>query len=239
MLKIQDLHVYISSFLHVIQGIDLTVEEGETLFIIGRNGSGKTTLLRSIVGFIQPSRGRIIYKNLDITYKPSYERAKMGIRYVPDNRRLFNSLSVEENLLIGLMDTDSKKKDVTDRLEYVYNIFPDLKKLRKLKANQLSGGQQQMLNIARAIVSPNVKLLLIDEPTEGLSPVFVSRIIFSLENLIKENLSMIIVETKPAVLRKIKGKYVVMSNGSVISQGFVEELLSNKELMDKYLGVTT
>lgn len=239
MLKIQDLHVYISSFLHVIQGIDLTVEEGETLFIIGRNGSGKTTLLRSIVGFIQPSRGRIIYKNLDITYKPSYERAKMGIRYVPDNRRLFNSLSVEENLLIGLMDTESKKKDVTDRLEYVYNIFPDLKKLRKLKANQLSGGQQQMLNIARAIVSPNVKLLLIDEPTEGLSPVFVSRIIFSLENLIKENLSMIIVETKPAVLRKIKGKYVVMSNGSVISQGFVEELLSNKELMDKYLGVTT
>ncbi|MEM2203403.1 MAG: ABC transporter ATP-binding protein [Sulfolobales archaeon] len=236
MLEIQDLHAYLGH-LYVVQGVSLRVERGDVLFILGRNGAGKTTLLKTIMGFISPSRGRIFYEGIDITSKPLYERARMGIRYIPDNRRLFPTLTVEENLLVGLSDIHERKKTL-DRLEYIYTVFPDLKKLRKLRAKQLSGGQQQMLNIARAIAHPDAKLFLIDEPTEGLSPIYASKIASVIQDLVREDRGVVIVETKPWLMRKIGGMYAIMNNGRIVSQGGVKDLMSSRDLIERYLGVT-
>ncbi len=235
MLEIQDLHVYLGP-LYVIQGVSLRVERGEALFILGRNGSGKTTLLKTIVGFVALSRGRISYKGVDITSKPPYERARMGMRYIPDNRRLFTSLTVEENLLIGLSGSGYDGEKILERIEYIYSIFPDLKRLRRLKAGQLSGGQQQMLNIARSMASPDADLFLIDEPTEGLSPLYASKIASAIQDLVRGDRGVIIVETRPSTMRRVGGRYAIMSNGRIVSQGSIWDLEGSRDLIERYLG---
>ncbi len=236
MLEIKDLKVFIGS-LYILQGISLSVHKGEIIYLLGRNGAGKTTLLKTIIGFIKPSSGSIAMNGIDITREPTYVRAKLGIRYVPDNKRLFMSLSVEENLYTALLASGLSKDKAIERIEYIYNVFPDLKRLRKLKASQLSGGQQQMLNLARILALPNTKILLVDEPVEGLSPMFVSKILDALMRLVEEGLSMIIVETRPVLMEKINGRYIILNGGKIVSEGYTEDLLKNKILIETYLGL--
>jgi len=235
MLRVKNIEVYIGS-LYILQKISLELYEKETLFVIGSNGAGKTTLLKTIMGFYRPFSGSIEFRGLDITYLPPYERSKLGIRYAPDNRRLFTSLSVEDNLMIPLLADGLPKNKILDRIEYIYNLFPDLKRLRKLKASQLSGGQQQMLNIGRAIISPNTKILLLDEPVEGLSPLYVSKITNALYELAKEGISMIIVETRPTLMKKLEGRCIVLNGGRVVFDGTVEDLVIKQDLIKIYFG---
>jgi len=235
-LEVNDIRVHIGP-LYILQGVSIKLRKGETFFIIGRNGAGKSTLLKTLIGFIKPSSGSIVFEGKGITYEPPYVRAKLGIRYVPDNKRLFTSLSVEENLLAPLLAEGLSKDKAMDRIEYVYNIFPDLKKLRKLKASQLSGGQQQMLNLARAIVSPNLKLLLADEPVEGLSPVFVSKILNAFSELANEGVTMIIVETMPVIMKELSGRCAILNAGRVVFESSTEELLRNEIVMKTYFGL--
>jgi len=237
MLEVKDLRVYIGP-LYILQGVSFVVNKGETLFLIGRNGAGKTTLIKALAGFIKPSTGYIGLDGVDITYEPPYIRARLGMRYVPDNRRLFHSLSVEENLLVPLLSEGIPKEKALERVEHIYNIFPDLKRLRKLRASHLSGGQQQMLNIARAIASPSAKILLVDEPIEGLSPLYASRIVETLSILAEEGVSMVIVETKPQLMAKLGGRYVVLSAGRVAAEGTVEDLIEKKHILEIYLGIS-
>ena len=233
---ISDLKVHIGP-LYILQGVSFQLRKGETFFLIGRNGAGKSTLLKTLVGFIKPSSGSIVFEGKDITYQPPYVRARLGIRYVPDNKRLFASLSVEDNLLASLLAEGLSRSKAMDRIEYVYSLFPDLKRLRKLKASQLSGGQQQMLNLARAIASPSLKLLLADEPVEGLSPIFVSKILEAFSKLVEEGITMVIVETMPVIMKKLSGRCAILNAGTIVFEGSTEDLLKNEIIMKTYFGL--
>ncbi|MCE4613392.1 MAG: ABC transporter ATP-binding protein [Desulfurococcales archaeon] len=234
LLELKDLHVHLGT-LYIIQGVNFRVHEGENLAILGRNGAGKTTLLKSIMGILKPSKGSIKFRGRDITGARLHERARMGIGYVPDTRRIFGSLTVRENLLLGAAGID--KKIIPERLEFVLKIFPDLAKLMNHKARNLSGGQQQMLNIARIIVNPHRRLLLVDEPTEGLSPLYVKRISEAFEVLTREGVTIILVETKPLLVKRITKRYVILSHGKIVKEGDSGELFENPEIMRRYIGV--
>lgn len=238
LLNVRNLEVYIGS-LYILQGISMDLYKGETLFLIGRNGAGKTTLLKTMMGFVKPSSGVIMFDGIDVTRDPPYVRARLGIRYVPDNKRLFTSLTVEENLMASLLGSGVSREKAMDRIEYVYSLFPDLKRLRKLRASQLSGGQQQMLNLGRAIASPNVKIFLVDEPVEGLSPLYASKILEVLSKLSEEGISMIIVETRPMLMKKMSGRYVIINGGRIVSEGFTEDLHRDQTLVSTYLDIST
>lgn len=233
-LKVDDLEVYIGPF-YIVQGVSFEVPITECVVMLGRNGAGKTTTLKSIIGLIPPKNGSIKIFNKEVSGLPPYQIAKMGIGYVPDVRRIFPNLTVEENLRLAMIK--AKEENENDRLELVYNIFPDLKRHRKLKSKALSGGQQQMLNIARGIAPSNNKLLLIDEPTEGLSPIFVQKIIKAFERLKQQRLSILLVESKLDLVKRIAEKYVIMSDGKVVDSGDVDDLLKNKEIIKRHLGV--
>lgn len=234
MLEVRNLYVDIGP-LRVVQGISISVGSREIVALLGRNGAGKTTFIKSLIGLIKPSGGIVRFLGSDITYSPPYYRAKLGLRYIPDTKRLFWTLTVEEHLLLGLIGVNSKK--IAERLEYIYTLFPDLKKLRNLNAAQLSGGQQQMLNIARVIVNPDIKMILVDEPTEGLSPIMTAKITEALKTLADEGISMILVENKLGVVGKLANKVAIVSNGKIVLEGDIS-VIDNKSLIAKYLGFT-
>jgi len=234
LLEVEDLHVHLGS-LYIIQGISLEVREGVNIAVLGRNGSGKTTLLKTVMGMLKSSRGFIRFKGVDITEAPSYKRARMGIGYIPDTRRIFGNLTVKENLVLGATGVD--KKLIEERIRRVTQVFPDLSRLMNRKARNLSGGQQQMLNIARAIMNPKRSLLLIDEPTEGLSPLYVKKISEAFEKLTREGITMIIVETKPMLVKRVAKRFVIISNGRIVEEGEVGELFDKPSLVKKYIGV--
>jgi len=236
-LEIENLHVYIGHF-YIIQGISFNVPEDKCVALLGRNGAGKTTTLKSIIGIIPPSSGSIRFAGKQIAGLPSYQIARMGIGYIPDaSKRVFPNLTVEENLKVALIK--GKEIDEEIRLKMVYDIFPDLKRLRKLKAKALSGGQQQMLNIGRGIVSSNNKLLLIDEPTEGLSPLFVRKIMEAFIRIKEQKIPMLLVDGNLDLIKEIADECIIMSDGKIVQSGKTEELLEDKELIKRYLGVTT
>lgn len=234
-LEVKNLHSYIGLF-HIIQGVSLHIPRGESLALLGRNGAGKTTLLKTIIGIVGKRDGSIKFMGEEIIHLPPHQIARKGIAYVPDVRRIFPNLTVEENLILATMK--HKEENVEERLKLVYDLFPDLYKLRKLKGKNLSGGQQQMLNIARGIVSSNNKLLLVDEPTEGLSPLFVQRIKNAFIRMKEMGLSILIVEGKLSMVRDIAENYAIMSHGRVIAEGRMEELFENKKLIIEHLGIS-
>lgn len=233
-LEIEDLHVSIGPF-QIIQGISFNLPVNESLALLGRNGAGKTTILKSIIGIIPPRKGSIRFLGKEIAGLPSYQIARMGVGYIPDTKRIFLNLTVEENLVLAMIKGKEINKE--ERLRMVYDIFPDLKRLRRLKGKALSGGQQQMLNIARGIVSSKNKLLLIDEPTEGLSPLFVKRIAEAFQRLKEQKISMILVGGKLGLVEQLAEGYVIISHGKIVHRGKTQDLRENKELVKRYLGV--
>jgi len=228
-LEVEGVHTYYGES-HVLQGISLRVEPGEVLAILGRNGMGKTTLIRSIVGFTPPRQGHVRYKDTDITRLPAFRMVELGMALVPQGRRVFPSLSVRENLDVARRGAGRWS------LEQVYALFPRLRDRAANRANKLSGGEQQMLAIGRALMS-NPELLLMDEPTEGLAPLLVREVGRVIAELKRSGLSILLVEQNLALALSVADRVHVLSRGQIVHTGPPVELMQNDDVKTRYLGV--
>ena len=231
MLKILDIHTYYGDS-YVLQGISLEVAKGSVVALLGRNGVGKTTLIRSIIGFTPARRGQILFNDRDITHMAAYKIIRLRIGLVPQGRRIFSSLTVKENLTIAGGTSDASSWD----LKKIYALYPRLEERRNQRANTLSGGEQQMLAIARALIS-NPVFLLMDEPTEGLAPVLVREVGDVILRLKEEGLSIFLVEQNLSFAKKFADYTHVMSKGRIVYSSTPAELWENREIKERYLGV--
>ena len=228
LLEVQDIQTFIGQF-HILQGVTVEVPKSSIVALLGRNGAGKTTTLKSILGLTPPSNGKVILDGKEIQGQRSFDIASMGIGYVPEHRAIFRDLSVEENLKIA----ERRKGDLARKDELIFNLFPDLKRLIHLQGDHLSGGQQQMLAIARALV-PDTKLLLIDEPTEGLAPVIIKQMIEAIRQLSAET-TVLLVEQNFNVATHLAESYVIIEEGRSVKQGEMNDLVEDQETIHRYL----
>jgi branched-chain amino acid transport system ATP-binding protein len=216
---------------HILFGVSLTVSRGEIVCLLGRNGAGKSTTMKSIMGLVQPRKGSIRFKDENITGRKPYLIARMGMGFVPDDRRVFFDLTVEENLEISERRID--RSDSWNR-ERVYDFFQPLKHIRSRKAGFLSGGEQQMLTIARALVT-NPELLLLDEPTEGLAPMIVDMLEHRIRALRDAGLTILLAEQNQKTALGLSDRGYILDNGVIRYNGTIKELRDNEEVMRKYL----
>ncbi|MCL4801090.1 MAG: ABC transporter ATP-binding protein [Burkholderiales bacterium] len=231
MLDVEDIHTYYGDA-YVLQGLSLKLEQGQILGLLGRNGVGKTTLVKSIVGFNPPRRGRIVFKGTDITHVSSFETVRSGMGLVPQGRRVFPTLSVEENLRVAERRADRHGWT----LERVYALFPRLKERRRQRARTLSGGEQQMLAIGRALMT-NPDCLIMDEPSEGLAPIVIQGVWEAVGKLKQEGLSILLVEQNASLALKLVDYVHVISKGRVVYSGTPGELRANEDVKSSYLGI--
>jgi branched-chain amino acid transport system ATP-binding protein len=220
--------------IRAVKGVDLTVRRGELVCLIGANGAGKTTLLKSLCGMLAPSRGEILYEDNSIAGKPSYELVRQGISLVPEGRGIFGRLTVEENIKIGAYarrDGAGIRADM-DRL---YELFPRLSERRAQQAGTLSGGEQQMLAIGRALMS-RPRLLLLDEPSMGLAPMLVQKIFHTIQRIVEEGVTLLLVEQNAQLALGISHRGYVMESGKIILTDSAEALLKNPKVRHAYLG---
>jgi branched-chain amino acid transport system ATP-binding protein len=229
LLQMRDVQTFIGQF-HILQGVNINVPRGTITVLLGRNGAGKTTTLKTILGLTPPRYGQVIFDGEEIQGRRTYEIAAMGIGFVPDYRAIFRDLTVEENLQIA----ERRKGDLQRKADFIFGLFPDLKRLIKLRGNQLSGGQQQMLAIARALVADN-KLLLIDEPTEGLAPVIIEQMITAIQKLSAET-TVLLVEQNFIVASQLAQYYVIIEEGRSVKSGLMTDLLKDDTTIQRYLG---
>lgn len=232
MLVLEDVHAHYGSA-HVLHGISLQVNAGKIVCLLGRNGAGKSTTLKTIMGVVQPSAGKISFKGETISGLPPHVIATRGLAWVPEDRRVFASLSVEENITVaGQAISGNSSARIAEALDF----FPDLKARMDQRAGSLSGGQQQMLTIARALAS-KPDLILLDEPTEGLSPIMVSVIRDGIVKSRERGASILLVEQNFALATEVAEEFFVMSRGTIVYQGTRDELLSAPEVIKEHLGV--
>lgn len=235
LLELNDVHVYIGSF-YVLQGVTLAVPKGEVTLLLGRNGSGKTTTMKTILGIYPPRSGSIQFKDEEMAHRHTHEIVGRGIGYVPDTRRIFGTLTVEQNLVVS-MRKGGLRGSVDERLDFIFDLFPDLRRAFKQRAKSLSGGQQQMLAVARALMNDN-DLLLIDEPTEGLSPLLAKNLIDALARL-KEFATILLVEQNFRTVSELGDNYYILDSGKIVHEGNdMAGLVANKNLLARYLGVS-
>ena len=231
MLEVNEIHTYYGTS-HILFGISFNVKEGEAVCLLGRNGAGKTTTFRSIIGLTPPKKGSIKFRDKEIIGKPSYRIAKMGIGYVPDTRRIFPDLTVRQNIMVSRRE---KEKAVWN-LETIYALFPKLRELDTHMGTQLSGGEQQMLTVARTLMT-NPELLLLDEPGEGLAPLVIQAMKEQLGEIKKLGITMLICEHNVGLATALSDRGYVIDKGAIRYQGTIEELQKNEEVRKKYLMV--
>ena len=230
MLQVNDIHTYYGDS-HILQGISLRMESGQVVGILGRNGMGKTTLVRSIIGFTPPRQGHVLFKEHDITAWPSNRVVSLGLGLVPQGRRVFPSLTVLENLLVA-----NKRNGGGWTVERVMELFPRLRERREIRAGKLSGGEQQMLAIARGLMT-NPELLLMDEPTEGLAPLLVREVGRVIENLKSQGLSILLVEQNLPLALRVSDHVHILSRGRIVHSSAPQALWENEEIKRRYLGL--
>ncbi len=230
MLEVEDLHTYYGES-HVLQGVSLGVGTGEVVAILGRNGMGKTTLMRSIIGFTPPRRGTVRFKGKDITGWPSFRMTGLGMALVPQGRRVFPSLTVRENLEVAW------QRGGRFTVERAYALFPRLRERERNRANKLSGGEQQMLAIGRALMA-DPELLLMDEPTEGLAPLLVREVARVIGELASHGLSILLVEQNLAMALSVAGRVHILSRGRIVHSSTPAALMANEDVKSRYLGVS-
>lgn len=226
LLEVRDLHVRLGGS-HVLQGVGFDVPEGAVTALLGRNGVGKTTTLRAVLGLV-PAEGCVTFAGREITNEPTHRIVQRGVGYVPEDRDVFSRLTVSENLQLA-------RRNGTGRLPYVYELFPELRERGAQPAGTLSGGQQQMLAIARALLNEN-RILLVDEPTKGLAPLLVTEVARALERVCEES-TVLLVEQNLAVVRRVAEHVVVLDTGRVVHSGTARELLDDRERVHALLGV--
>lgn len=231
LLEIKGLHVNYGA-VKAIKGIDLHVNRGEVVTILGANGAGKTTTLQTISGLLKASSGSILFDNHDITQTPAHEIVSLGMSHSPEGRRVFGTLSVEENLMMGAY---TLKKYDTQTLDWIYEILPRLYERKQQLAGTLSGGEQQMLAIGRAIMS-KPKLLILDEPSLGLAPVLVKVIFKAIKEISKSGVTVLLVEQNAKAALKLANRGYVLELGKIIYSGSSEELLTSEVIQEAYLG---
>jgi branched-chain amino acid transport system ATP-binding protein len=228
-LRVEDIHTYYGDA-YVLQGLSLELAEGQILGLLGRNGVGKTTLVNSIVGFNRPRRGRILFKGEDVTRFSSFQTVRKGMGLVPQGRRVFASLSVEENLKVAGNGSGAWT------LARVYELFPRLEERRRQRAKTLSGGEQQMLAIARGLMT-NPDCLIMDEPSEGLAPIIIQTVWQAVSKLKAQGLSILLVEQNAALALQLVDHVHVMSKGRVVYSGTPQALWADEDVKSRYLGI--
>jgi len=231
MLQVDAIHTYYGTS-HILFGISFNVEKGEAVCLLGRNGAGKTTTFRSIIGLTPPKSGTIRFMGKEIAGRPPYRIARMGIGFVPDTRRIFPDLTVRQNMLVARRE----KQGASWNLERIYSLFPKLKDLDGHMGTQLSGGEQQMLTIARTLMT-NPNLLLLDEPGEGLAPLVVKSMGEQLMEIKELGITLLICEHNVGLAMALSDRGYVMDKGTIRFEGTVEELKKNEEVRKKYLMV--
>ena len=226
-LEVKNIHSFINQY-HILQDVDFVVPKGSITALLGRNGAGKTTTLKSILGLASVRQGQIIFNGKEVQGMPPFEIAALGIGFVPEHRAIFRDLSVEENLKIA----ERNKGDLERKRTFIFDLFPDLKKFLNLRGTELSGGQQQMLAIARALVADNS---LLDEPSEGLAPVIIEHMINVIRQL-SEQSTVVLVEQNFLVASKLAEYFVIIEEGKSVASGLMKDLEADKAMIHRYLG---
>jgi branched-chain amino acid transport system ATP-binding protein len=229
-LAVDQIHTFIGQF-HILEGVSVSVPAGGITVLLGRNGAGKTTMLKSVMGITPPNQGSVRFMGESLAGKPSNAIAQMGIGYVPEHRAIFRELTVKENLQIA----ERKRGDLARRGDLIFELFPDLKRLYALPGGNLSGGQQQMLAVARALV-PDNRLLLIDEPSEGLAPVIIEQLMRAISRL-TDHAAVLLVEQNFRVASRLANDYVIVDEGQTVASGRMADLVTDDALIQRYLGV--
>jgi branched-chain amino acid transport system ATP-binding protein len=237
LLAVEELHAHYGKS-HILHGLSLQIDAGEIVCLLGRNGVGKSTTLKSIMGLVRPSRGRVLFKERAIEGLPPYRVARLGLGYVPEERRIFPTITVRENLLMGIKGTRAGNgaRENGWTLERVYEFFPRLKERERQRAGTLSGGEQQMLTMGRTLMG-NPDLLLVDEPTEGLAPMIVEQVERILQAIHAGGTPVLLVEQSMETALALAERVYVMSKGQIVFQGSVRELQESDTVRKQYLEV--
>jgi branched-chain amino acid transport system ATP-binding protein len=235
LLQLEGVHTHIGAY-HILHGVDLRVRLGEVTLLLGRNGVGKTTTLRTIMGLWQASNGRISWEGADITHRPTPLMADLGVAYVPENMGVFSDLSVEENLLLAARQVRRAEQFDAHRLQRILDWFPALKTFWRHPAGKLSGGQKQMLAVARAIIEPR-RLLIVDEPSKGLAPAIVDNMVQAFVELKREGVTLLLVEQNLQVARALGDQVAVMDDGRIVHASSLPDLMADEALQQRLLGL--
>jgi len=236
LLELEGVHTHIGAY-HILHGVDLEVPRAQLTVLLGRNGAGKTTTLRTIMGLWRASRGRVVFDGADIAAQATPDVAQRGIAYVPENMGIFSDLTVEENMTLAARGARNAGEIDRARLEWIFGLFPAMKKFWLHPAGLLSGGQKQMLAVARAITEPR-KLLLVDEPTKGLAPAIIQNMIAAFRELKSTDTTILLVEQNFNFARQLGDSVAVMDNGRIVHSGAMAELASDESLQQRLLGLS-
>jgi branched-chain amino acid transport system ATP-binding protein len=236
LLELKGVHTHIGAY-HILHGVDLQVPEGQVTMLLGRNGAGKTTTLRTIMGLWPAGQGELRFRGESLRGKATPDIASMGIAYVPESMGIFSDLTVQENMVLAARSARHAGELDTQRLEWVFGLFPALRKFWLYPAGKLSGGQKQMLAVARAIIEPRA-LLLIDEPSKGLAPSIINNLIAAFGELKRQRTTILLVEQNFHVARSLGDTVAVMDNGAVVHAGAMRELADDEALQQRLLGLS-
>lgn len=234
LLELENVHTYYGH-VHALKGISLKVDEGEIVTLIGANGAGKTTILRTISGLVRPRQGRIVFDGRVINNVPAHQIVYLGISHAPEGRKVFTTLTVEENLMMGAYSRGNDKQGIEEAKERVFRLFPRLKERRKQLAGTLSGGEQQMLAIGRALMA-KPKLLMLDEPSLGLAPMLVQAIFDTIEEINRQGTTILLVEQNARAALRLAHRGYVLETGRIVLSGTAKELMQDERVRKAYLG---